>query len=270
VIVFDPQGIALVALLIALYARAVTVLGRRGYRVPAGQQALWYTGTALIAIALLGPPDTLSDDLLSAHMGQHLLIADLSAPLLLAGARTPVLQFLLPPPILVPLARTDWLRRLFRFVRRPRVALPLWILTLYCWHLPFAFQGALEHPAVHALQHQMFFLTSLLVWWAIIEPKRRRIPVGMSKAGDVIGMRLAGMFLGITFILLHTQAYPWYGHRAELHGISTLTDQQIGGGLMLVTDLLVMLCALGFFLWRAAADDDRAETAKQAAAAQAS
>src|SRR5690349_1616531 len=118
-VVFDPAGIALVALLIALYTRAVAVLRWRGYRVPPLQQASWFGGVALIAIALLRPPDALSDDLLSAHMGQHLLLADLAAPLLLIGMRTPVLQFLLPRPVLVRLARTSWLRRFFRFLRKP-------------------------------------------------------------------------------------------------------------------------------------------------------
>src|ERR671932_563208 len=135
--VLDPAGIALVAVLLALYGRAVAVLGWRGYRVPRAQQALWYSGVALMAIALLGPPDALADDLLSAHMAQHLLLADLAAPLLLAGARTPVLQFLLPRPVLVPLARTMWLRRLFRFLRRPLVAVALWVVMLYGWHFGF-------------------------------------------------------------------------------------------------------------------------------------
>src|SRR3954463_1835749 len=130
---FDPAGIALVALMLTLYGRAVTVLRWRGYRVPRGQQAFWYAGVFLIALALLGPPDALSDDLLSAHMAQHLLLADIAAPLLLAGMRTPVLQFLLPRPILVPLARTRWLRRVFRTLRKPLVALPLWVATLYFW-----------------------------------------------------------------------------------------------------------------------------------------
>src|ERR687885_1113495 len=98
---FDPTGAALVLLLIALYVRAVTILRWRGWAVSRGQQALYYSGVALIALALLGPPDALSDDLLSAHMGQHLLLADLAAPLLLAGIRSPVLQFLLPRPLLV-------------------------------------------------------------------------------------------------------------------------------------------------------------------------
>ena len=38
-------------------------------------------------------------------MAQHLLIADLAAPLLVLGLRTPVYAFMLPPSLLRPLAR---------------------------------------------------------------------------------------------------------------------------------------------------------------------
>ena len=263
---FDPAGIALVALLLALYARAVTVLRWRGYAVPPLQQAAWYGGVALLTVALLGPPDALADDLLSAHVGQHLLLADLAAPLLLVGMRSPVLQFLLPRGLLVRLARRRGLRRAFRFLRRPLVALPLWVLTLYSWHLAFAMEAALESGLVHALQHYTFFATSMLVWWAVVEPKRRRTTGELWKAGDVIGMRVAGMFLGMAFILMRSQAYGWYADRPLDHGVSILTDQQIGGALMLLVDLVVMLGALGFFFWRAAQDHDRAEERALAAA----
>ena len=76
----DLTAIYLIALPAGLYARAVRILARRGYRVPRWQQASWYAGLLLMAIALLSPLDSLGEtDLLSAHMAQHLLIADLSA-----------------------------------------------------------------------------------------------------------------------------------------------------------------------------------------------
>ena len=93
-------------LLEGLYLRALRVLRRRGVTVPRFQIAMWHTAMALWIIGLLSPVDWYGDDLLSAHMLQHLLIADLAAPIMLVGLRNPVLMFFLPKSALVPLART--------------------------------------------------------------------------------------------------------------------------------------------------------------------
>lgn len=258
---FDPAVIALIAGAAALYARAVAVLSRRGYSVPRWQQVAWYGGLTLTAIGLLSPIDGLGEELLSAHMAQHLLIADLAAPLLLVGIRTPVYAFLLPRSVLVPLARQERLRRAFRWLRQPLVAIPLWILILYGWHFAFAFQAALDSDLVHALQHQSFVIGAVLVWWSVIEPKRRRLPGELWKVPYLLGARLAGMFLGMAFIVMRTPAYDHYEATAREHGLSPLTDQQIAGGMMLGLDLVVMLFAVGFFFLRSAQDHDRAERA---------
>jgi putative copper resistance protein D len=255
----DPPALALLAGAGALYARAVLALRRRGVEVPAGQVAAWSGGLVLMGLGLLGPVDVWSDQLLSAHMAQHLLIADLAAPLLLVGLRTPVLQFFIPRPVLVPLARSRGLRRAFTTVRRPLVALPLWVLVLYGWHLEPAFEGALASPLLHALQHQSFVVASVLVWWAALEPSRRRLRGELWKIGHILGARLAGMFLGMALIALRAPLYaPAYDGAA---GLSALHDQQAAGALMLTVDTVVMLAALAFFFWRAAQDHDRAEAA---------
>jgi putative membrane protein len=259
-----PGPLALLLLVELLYVRAVRILDRRGYRVPRGQQVAWHVALALMAIALLGPLDPLGEELLVAHMGQHLLIADIAAPLLLVGLRTPVYAFLLPQPVLVPLARCRPLRAAFRFLRRPVVAVPVWILTLYGWHFGFMFEGALDSELVHALQHQSFVLASLLVWWSVIEPKRRRLPGDLWKVPYLIGARISGMFLGMAFIIMREPAYDQYARTAPEHGWSPLTDQQVAGGMMLGLDLLVMLFATGFFFYRSAQDHDRAERPRAA------
>jgi putative membrane protein len=259
VISFEPAGLVVVALLIGLYARAIRVLARRGHRVAPWQQAAWYAGVALIAAGLFGPVDRLSEDLLVAHMGQHLLIGDLAAPLLLIGFRSPVMFFMLPRPLLVALARQPWLRALSRFLRRPLVALPLYVAILYTWHLGFAFDGALRHQAVHGLQHQSFLLAGMLVWWPVLEPHLGRLRGELWKAGYVLGTRVMTMFLGMAFLVLRAPAYDWYADRGGYHGVSPLADQRAAGALMMSVDVVVMIAALAFFFWRAAEDHDRDE-----------
>lgn len=237
------------------------VLSRRGYDVPSWQQVAWHSGIALTVIGLLSPIDGLADDLLSAHMAQHLLIADLSAPLLLVGLRSPVYVFLLPRPALVALARRQRLRNVFRTLRKPLVAIPVWIVILYGWHFSFMFEAALDNDAVHVLQHWSFVFGSVLVWWAAIEPKRRRLHGELWKIGYLIGARLAGMFLGMAFVIMRSPAYDSYEQTARDHGLSPLTDQQIAGGMMLGLDLFVMLFALCLFFWASARDADAAEPA---------
>jgi cytochrome c oxidase assembly factor CtaG len=124
------------------------------------------------------------------------------------------------------------------------------------------FEAALESPFVHALQHQSIVFGSVLVWWSVIEPKRRRLPGDLWKVPYLIGARVSGMFLGMAFILMRSPAYEeFYGQTAPEHGISAITDQQVAGGMMLLLDLLVMLFALAFFFYRSSEEHERAERA---------
>lgn len=260
----NPGAFVVIALVAALYVRAVRVLRARGYDVPLGQRAAWYGGIALTAAALLSPIDMWSEDILTAHMAQHLLIADLAAPLLLVGIRTPVLVFLLPRRLLVPLARRRRLRAAFRWVRQPLAAIPIFVVVLYAWHVPTLFEGALRSDLVHSVQHQSFVVISILVWWSAIEPKRRRLRGELWKIGHILGARLGSMMLGMAFIVMRAPLYvDFYGDRGLPYNLTGLQDQQIAGGLMLTFDTAVMLWALAFFFWRSAQDHDIAE-ARQA------
>jgi putative membrane protein len=255
----DLTALYLLVLPAALYVRAAQILARRGYRVPRWQQASWYAGLALMGVALLSPLDSLGEtDLLSAHMAQHLLIADLSAPLLVIGLRSPVYAFILPRALFAELARSHRLRATFRFLKQPLVAGPIWIAVLYGWHLAPAYEAALRSPVLHALQHQTFIVASILLWVSVLEPARRRVPGELWKIPQIVGTRFAGMFLGMAFVILQRPIYEgFYGQRALEHGLTPAEDQQIAGGLMLAIDFLVMVGALIFFFMRAAEDADR-------------
>ncbi len=250
-----------------LYVRALRVLGGRGVTVPRGQIVCWHVGLGLQAVALLSPLGSLADELLSAHMAEHLLLADLGAPLLLAGLRNPVLGFVLPRPVLVGLARRRRLRAAFRFLRRPLVAIPVYTLVLYGWHLSFAFEGAVRNDFVHLAQHASFIFAGIIVWWPALEPKRRRLRGELWKIGHIIAARMIGMFLGMAFVLIREPIYTGVYSSGERRGIDALADQQTAGAMMVALDILIMAFALAFFFWHAAQQHDRDEARERARAA---
>lgn len=257
---WDPYALFGLLVLALLYVRAVRILARRGYRVPRGQQAAMAAGMLLEAAAFLGPLDALADDLISAHMAQHLLLADVAVPFLLVGIRTPVLVFLPPRSLLVRLARLRHLRAVFRFLRQPFVAIPAYLLILYTWHFAFAFEGALRHPALHALQHMSFVFAGVLIWWSALEPQRRRLRGELWKIPYIFGSRMVSMFLGVAFVATRTPLYEsFYGDAARDHGLTPLADQQIAGGLMMSLDIVIIMGATIFFFYRASQDNPASE-----------
>lgn len=264
---FEP-GPALGLLVLALlYVRAVRVLGRRGFRVPLAQQAYWWSGWIALAAAFLSQLDVWAQKVVWSHMAQHVVMADLATPLMMIGARNPVLQNYLPKPILVPLARRRGLRRVLRRVRSPAYAIPIYTVVLYAWHWGPAFTGALEHGAVHALQHESFIVFGALAWWPLIEPNRRRMPGRLWKIPYIIAVRLPTMFLGMAFIVAQTPFYAsFYGTGTRMGGLSPTTDQQIGGALMMMVDVAILMIGLSVVFWRTASDDDANTPVREAAA----
>jgi cytochrome c oxidase assembly factor CtaG len=263
---FQPGPALGLAVLALLYVRAVRVLGRRGYRVPVVQQAFWWAGFFALAAGFFSPLDPKAQFVVWAHMAQHVLFADVSVPLLLIGIRNPVLQFYLPPSVLGPLARRRGLRKFLHKISSPKYAIAIYALILYAWHLGPTFTAALRNEWVHALQHQSFILASALVWWPLIEPNHRRLPGHLWKIPYILGARIPTMFLGMAFIVAQTPFYAsYYGTGTRPGGLSPITDQQIGGALMMMVDVVTLMIVLSAVFWKAAADDDAKAPVREAA-----
>ncbi|MFL5866250.1 MAG: cytochrome c oxidase assembly protein, partial [Thermoleophilaceae bacterium] len=146
-----PNLIQLAPLVLSalLYARRASTLARRGRPVPVARQLWFATGLGLLAVALATPIDTIGEErLFWVHMVQHLLIGDLAAFCVVKG---------LSGPLLRPLLALRGVGRL-RVLAHPLVALPVWAINLYLWHLPALYQAALRHSGLHALEHSLFFV----------------------------------------------------------------------------------------------------------------
>ncbi|MFL5816319.1 MAG: cytochrome c oxidase assembly protein [Conexibacter sp.] len=255
-VALDPVLIVLLLLAGGLYLRALRIVRSRGLRVSAWQQTAWWIGIALLTVSLLGPPDVYDDRLLSAHMAQHLLLGDVAAPFLLLGIRTPLLLFYLPRPALVLLARRRWLRRAFAFLRQPLVALPIYVLTIYVWHVSTLFEGAIRHPLLHALEHECFLVANVLLWWPVIEPMRRRMGGQLWKIGYIFAARMSTMFLGMMFVFARGVLYADVYGRGMREGIASHADQRTAGGLMMTLDIVMMVVAVSWIFWLASREHD--------------
>ncbi|MDQ4072487.1 MAG: cytochrome c oxidase assembly protein [Actinomycetota bacterium] len=244
-----PGGFATEALQIAAlslagvaYARRVGTLTRRGRATPVARQAWFFGGLLILALALASPIRSLDEErLFYAHMIQHLLIGDLAALAIVLGLNGPLLRPVLALPLL----------RHLRVLAHPLVALPLWTVNLFVWHVPGLYEAALSHGAVHGLQHGLFLTTGALMWAAVVEPLPGPVWFGTGpKALYVLVVRTAGAVLASVFIWASRPFYPWYAAGEGESGVSPVTDQAIGGLIMFVEGSVVTLLAFAWFFLR--------------------
>ncbi|MBC7645482.1 MAG: cytochrome c oxidase assembly protein, partial [Thermoleophilia bacterium] len=171
----------------------------------------------------------------------------LSAPLLLFGLRAPLVYFFWPRAILVTAARNRPLRAIWRTIKQPRYALSIWLVILYLWHVPVAYEAALNHYWIHGLEHASFALGAMLAWWPLLDPTHERVEGRMWKAMYVVVARMVGGVLGILLILPQHQVYSYYGDRAQRYGISPIIDQQLAGSIMMTIDLFIVVLGFVYF-----------------------
>jgi cytochrome c oxidase assembly factor CtaG len=246
----EPLPPALAGLALALYAQAFVRLRRRSgnahARVP--NALLFVGGVTISTLALVSPVDAVGEDqLLTAHMLQHLLLGDLGPLLLVLGLRGPIALFLLPPPILRALARGP-VRRAVSTLLRPRVAFALWLAALAAWHVPAAYDAAIAHPALHAAEHACFAIAGVLAWVQIVDPARRaRLGPG-GRAVFAFGMLVASSLLAEVLIATH----PLYPHYADVvdrpYGWSAGQDQSHAAVLMMAEQIATLATAMTFLV----------------------
>jgi putative membrane protein len=238
--ILAPLALALVAF---AYFRRCATLARRGRPVPRWRRLCLAGSVLLLVVADLPPLSTVAEELVVAHMAQHLLVADLAALLFCLGLTGPVLQ-----PVLA-IRRLGWLRAF----GNPLVAFPLWMLSLYLWHLGALYQGVLDSPALHLAQHASFFGFGLAMWMPLVGP----LPTptwfnDLAKLAYVIAVRFAGAALANVFIWSDAVLYPDYAPGERERGIGALTDQGAAGNLMMIETGVVTIALFTWLFFRAA------------------
>jgi cytochrome c oxidase assembly factor CtaG len=244
----EPLQLAPTLLVSFAYFRRTRTLARRGQPVPWWRQFLFWLGIALLVLSLNSPVDELAEtDFFFVHMIQHVTLGDLAPLCFVAGLTGPVLR-----PVLA-LPGFDRLR----ILTHPLVALPVWAVNLYLWHVPFLYEAAVRHDAVHALEHFMFFTCGALMWSPVVETLPAPEWFGTAwKLGYVAVVRLVETVLGNVFIWSSTVFYAVYEAGLPKWGISAIEDQNLAGVVMMIEGSIVTLAALAWLFLRLAAEGE--------------
>jgi putative membrane protein len=270
---FNPVVILALLLAAVVYARAYRRASSRSSSLGPGHWVPYGAGLLVLAVALLSPLDAIGDRwLLSAHMGQHVLLSDIAPALLLLGLRAPLLPLGLSRGALqaiAPGARTRASRVLAR-VTSPWIAIPLWAAATWVWAIPSVFDFAAQHQVVHAFEHATLFYTGLALWWLIVDPlpRARLRPHGERLA--LLGFsRLASAFVCLPLTWLSRTEYPLYANAPRSFGISAINDQHLAGAGMCFVEFLVFGIAFAaVFISVLGRSDAQATLAERAAGEQ--
>jgi putative membrane protein len=212
--------------------------GRRllpGWRV-VGFGAALYVGAAAVS----SPAEHLAEELFSAHMVQHLVLAFVVAPLLVLGRPVQVLSVLA--------GGSDTLRAPLRHARRLGVRLrdaPVALAALgllhvapwVAWHVPTLYERATRSPLLHLVEHVTLVASGMVLTWFAVG-RRDPLPTVATVVAGMVTM--SAVAAALTFG--RTTLYDV--HDPGSVGLDRLTDQQIGGALMWFPGALPYLAAV--------------------------
>jgi cytochrome c oxidase assembly factor CtaG len=227
----DVDTTVVIPALALLYLFAFGRLGAPRWRV------LCFAGSlALLAVAFWTPLHHLGlHYLLTAHLLQNVILAEWAPLLAVLGISRPMAAWL---------ARS----RAWRALTLPYVALPIWLVNYFAWHVPAVYDAALRHQSwlIH-VEHACYFGTGLLAWWPLLQDVPRRLPSGLRALYAFAAFVLASP-LGLLLALVPSPAYSYYEHvQPRVWGLSPLGDQELAGATMASEQAIVLFVV--FLYW---------------------
>jgi putative membrane protein len=248
---FEPAVLLLVVVVAVLYVRRW-----RAVHASVGRLASMLAGLALVLVALVSPVDRLAEQLFFLHMVQHLLLLDLAPILILLGQTRVILRPLTRRLVGVEQAAGP--------LAHPVVAIAVYVCVMWLWHVPALYDAALEHPLVHVLEHLTFTFGGGLYWWYLLSPIRsRRRLGGMGPVLYMVSTKALVGLLGIGLAFAPHAIYDFYAQQARYWGLSSGTDQSVGGLIMATEQSIVMGIALAYLFVRALGESEREQLRKE-------
>jgi putative membrane protein len=198
----------------------------------------------LLAIAFWTPLHHLGlHYLLTAHLLQNVILAEWAPFFAVLGVSA---------GMATRLARLG----VWRLLTQPAVALPVWLVNYFTWHVPFIYEAALgPHTWLVHVEHACYFATGILMWWPLLQDWPRRLPSGARAAYAFAAFLLASP-LGLLLALVPKPVYDFYvDARPRVWGLSALADQQIAGVTMASEQAIVLFVVFLYWFRRFLAEE---------------
>jgi cytochrome c oxidase assembly factor CtaG len=130
---------------------------------------------------------------------------------------------------------------------RPLVALPLWLVTYFAWHLPWIYDAALRRPhwLLH-VEHLTYLVAGFCLWWPVVHGRRS----SGAKGAYLFAAFVLASPLGLVLALVPRPVYSFYAHAPRTWGLSAEADQQIAGVTMAGEEAAVFFAVFAVYMSR--------------------
>ena len=134
-------------------------------------------------------------------------------------------------------------------------------LVIAVWHLPPFYNAAMANHNLHILEHLMFMVAAVLMWWPLLsqlpEFPRLAYPGQMLYSFLMsIPMSIVAVYIAMSDHVL----YPAYSAAPRILPLSPLEDQLLGALIMWIPGGLIFMIIMTvvFFKWNARGEDSTA------------
>ena len=205
-------------------------------------------GLAMVAISLMSAVDSLSSDLFTMHMIQHLLLVMVAAPLIMLGNPFPFIIWGMPRGREIGLALFRpgaSFRRMLRQVTGRGVTWMFFVACLWGWHDPGAYDAAIKSDLVHDIEHLSFYLSALLFWWHVVQsgPVIHERPSLGARTAYTLSAVPINMVAGVAIAFASEPIYRHYTTVPRAWGLTVLQDQMLGGVIMWIPGSMMYIIA---------------------------
>jgi len=155
--------------------------------------------------------------------------------------------------IIAPLMRSLALRRFGHWLITPLVAWLLMNASFLGWHVPSAYDFALEHENWHVVEHVCFLTSSILFWGCLIRPwPTRTQPPTWGILLYLLSADVVNTMLSAFLAFCDRPVYTFYLDHPNPFQVSPLQDQVLGAVIMWVFGSLAFLLPAMFIAVRLA------------------